>query len=107
LIFIETPQFCAWRERNLDDRALQALQMRLIADPDSGDLIRGAHGLRKLRIPLQSRGKRGGGRVIYYWWSSEHRCYLLYGYAKNVQSDLTAEQLKRLARAMTEETKNG
>lgn len=107
MVFIETPQFFAWRERNLDDRALLALQIRLIADPDSGDLIRGTHGLRKVRIPLPGRGKRGGGRVIYYWWAKEERCYLLYGYAKNVQSDLTAEQLRCLARAMTEELKDG
>jgi hypothetical protein len=60
-----------------------------------------------VRIPLQGRGKRGGGRVIYYWWAREGRCYLLYGYAKNVQPDLTAEQLRRLAQAMTGEIKDG
>ena len=107
MIFIETPQFCAWRERHLDDRTLLALQVRLIADPDAGDLIRGAHGLRKVRVPLQGRGKRGGGRVIYYWWSAEDRCYLLYGYAKSARADVTTAQIKRLARAMTEEMKDG
>jgi hypothetical protein len=45
--------------------------------------------------------------VIYYWWAREGRCYLLYGYAKNVQPDLTAEQLRRLAQAMTGEIKDG
>ena len=107
MIFIETPQFCAWRERNLDDREFQALQIRLIADPRAGDLIRGTHGLRKVRIPLRGRGRRGGGRVIYCWWTREERCYLLYGYAKSEQSDLTAAQLRRLARAMIEEMKDG
>jgi hypothetical protein len=107
LIFIETPRHFASGARNLDDRAFQALQIRLIAIPDCGNLIRGTHGLRKVRISLPGRGRRGGGRVVYYWWAKRQHCYLLYGYAKNVQSDLTPEQLKRLAQAMTEETKDG
>lgn len=38
-------------------------------DPDGGDIIRGAGGLRKIRFPDERRGKgkRCGLRVIYYW----------------------------------------
>lgn len=32
----------------------------LAAAPDAGVLIKGTGGLRKLRIPLAGRGKRGG-----------------------------------------------
>ena len=53
------------------------------------------------------RGKRGGARVIYYWWVRQRHCYLVYAYAKNEQSDLTREQLKQLARIMKEETHDG
>ena len=38
--------------------------------PEAGDLIPDAGGLRKLRFGDERRGKgkRGGLRVIYYWW---------------------------------------
>lgn len=39
----------------------------LAATPDAGVLIKGTGGLRKLRIPLAGRGKRGGARVIYWF----------------------------------------
>ena len=45
--------------------------------------------------------------MIYYWWTRRERCYLVYVYAKNEQSDLTREQLKLLARVMKEETYDG
>lgn len=41
-------------------------------------------------------------RVIYYWAVRQDRILMLLIYAKNVQDDLTAEQLKVL-RAMIEE----
>lgn len=36
------------------------LELALVADPEAGDLIPGAKGLRKIRRPLAGRGKRGG-----------------------------------------------
>jgi putative transcriptional regulator len=65
VIFVETPAFCRWRDENLDDEEFRALQNVLIADPHAGDVIPGARGLRKLRVALEGRGKRGGARVIY------------------------------------------
>jgi hypothetical protein len=100
MIFVESPWFCAWRAANLDDEAYLRVQMVLIERPAAGDVIRGSGGLRKLRVALAGRGKRGGARVIYYWWASKDRCYLLQGYAKNVRGDLTAQQIKRLAAVM-------
>lgn len=107
MVFVESPWFCAWRETYLDDSALNALQGRLQVDPSAGPLIPGASGLRKLRVALPGRGKRGGARVIYYHWVSAGRIYLLYAYAKNVQADLTKDQLKRLVAVMKEEQIDG
>lgn len=47
------------------DENLRDLENILLANPKSGDVIQGTGGLRKIRIPLNSKGKRGGGRVIY------------------------------------------
>ena len=65
-----------------------------------------SRGLRKLRVPLPGRGKRGGARVIYYHWVSKEQCYLLYAYAKNVSANLTSQQLQRLAEVMQAEIRD-
>lgn len=52
---------------------------------------------------MPGRGKRGGARVIYYYWVNHEQCYLVYAYAKNVAADLTKDQLRRLADVMIEE----
>ena len=56
--------------------------------------MRGTGGLRKLRFADERRGKgkRGGLRVIYYWWLGGGQFWLFTLYGKNDASDLTAEQ---------------
>jgi hypothetical protein len=46
------------------------------------------------------RGKRGGLRVIYYWWAAKDRISMLLVYPKNEMDDLTADQLKQLKNQM-------
>jgi mRNA-degrading endonuclease RelE of RelBE toxin-antitoxin system len=65
-------------------------------NPETGKVIPGSGGLRKLRWRGSGRGKRGGIRVIYYWIQQKDRIYLLIAYAKNRQEDLTVDQLKIL-----------
>ncbi len=79
------------------------LELALMADPEAGDLIPGAKGLRKIRRALKGRGKRGGARVIYYHIISDHQILLLYDYAKNQQGDLTPAQTKQLVQLVQEE----
>lgn len=66
----------------------------------NGDVIRGTHGLRKLRWTAQGRGKRGGARIIYYVHASASRVYLIHGYLKSASEDLTPQQLKVLGSLM-------
>lgn len=101
--FVETSVFTASLRRHLDDEAYRALQLALLLRPEQGDLIRGGGGVRKLRWGASGRGKRGGVRVIYYWAVEPPVCYMLYVYAKNEQGDLTAAQVKELARLVREE----
>ncbi len=61
------------------------------------DVIPGAGGLRKVRVPLAGRGKRGGARVI-SCFVGRHGVYLLLAYAKNEQANPTPEQARILAR---------
>jgi len=62
-----------------------------------GDEIPGAGGVRKLRFAAGGRGKRGGARVIYYWYSEDAPIYALLVYAKNVRTDLSSAEKKTVA----------
>ncbi len=67
-------------------------------DPLIGDVIKETGGLRKARIPLEGRGKRGGGRVIYWFHSDQYPAALLWVFAKNEGADLTKDQTAVLAK---------
>ena len=97
MVFVELPIFVRSAAELFSDEDMAELQNSLLRNPAAGDLIPGGRGLRKLRVPLAGRGKRGGARVIYYHWVIEERCYLVYAYAKSVAQDLTRDQLRRLA----------
>src|SRR3546814_6674554 len=76
-LFVELPPFERYREQYMDDATFSAFQADLIKNPEAGDVIAGTGGLRKVRHgdPRRGKGKRGGLRIIYYWWlgrSEEH-----------------------------------
>lgn len=71
-------------------------------DPLAGDVVVGTGGLRKLRFTDGRRqmGKRGGLRVIYYWWLPGAQFWLFTVYGKDVQDDMDATQKKLLAKLL-------
>jgi hypothetical protein len=77
----------------------------LLLRPEQGALIQGGRGLRKIRWTQRSKGKRGGARVIYNWYRDDGVLFMLYVYSKSDQGDLTATQVKNLARLVREEFK--
>jgi hypothetical protein len=81
------------------------LQQALAANPDAGDLIPGAGGVRKLRWPdaRRGKGKRGGLRVIYYCFLSDEEIWLLTLYGKDEASDLSKDEKAQLKRALEAE----
>jgi len=97
-IFIELPAFERYRSDYLDDDAFLALQNLLMKHPEAGDPIQGAGGLRKLRFgdARRGKGKRGGLRVIYYWWVTGLQFWLFTLYDKDEMADLTPQQCKTL-----------
>lgn len=103
--FVETPIFTASLRRHLGDEAYRTLQLSLLLRPTQGAIIQGGAGLRKLRWSAEGRGKRGGVRLIYYWEPASQTFYMLYFYAKNEQGDVTAVQIKDLAKLVREEFK--
>jgi hypothetical protein len=65
--------------------------------PDVGLVIRGTGGLRKVRIALPGRGKRGGARLIYLYIQIHSVIYLVAVFSKTEQNDLTSADYRVLA----------
>lgn len=93
--FKEVPMFTRkWKELGLTDENLRDLQNILLENPKAGDAIQGTGGIRKIRIPIDNKGKRGGGRVIYVDIELKETIYFINVYAKNEKDDLTDEEKK-------------
>jgi len=88
----ETAIYLSRPEELMSEKEREAVVELLAASPEIGDLIPGTGGLRKVRVPLAGRGKRGGARVIYYYYDVTLTIYLLLVYAKNERDDLSSAQ---------------
>ncbi|MBI2960406.1 MAG: toxin [Betaproteobacteria bacterium] len=97
-VFVELPAFERHRPEYLDDEGFSALQRELMLNPAAGEVIEGTGGLRKMRFADKRRGKgkRGGLRVVYYWWNAGMQFWLYTLYDKDEMADLTPQQRKTL-----------
>jgi len=97
-LFIELPAFSRHRSDYINDEAFRALQNMLMRGPCAGDMIEGTGGLRKLRFADVGRGKgkRGGLRIIYFWWEAGKQFWLFTIYNKDEMTDLSAQEKKAL-----------
>lgn len=107
MVLIETSVFTKRVQTLLDEEEYRLLQLELIQRPTVGSVIPGTGGLRKLRWGTRGGGKRGGGRVIYYWIGERDTILLLLIYGKGQQDKLTAKQRKTLRQFVEEELKHG
>ncbi len=107
MVFIEAPAFTRHVDEYLDDDRYRALQGALAANPDLGDLMPGTGGFRKLRWadPRRSKGRRGGLRIIYFYFESDQQIWLMTLYGKDEASDLTPKEKKVLKAAINLEVR--
>ncbi len=93
---LQLPKFKAEATELIGTDGIDALAVYLISRPDAGDVIPGAGGARKLRWAAKGKGKRGGARIIYVYLVIAARVFLIRCYAKNVKTDLIADEQKEL-----------
>jgi hypothetical protein len=105
--FMELPSFERNRKHYLDDDGFREMQDAMMMDPVAGDVIKGAGGLRKLRWldKRRSKGKRGGLRVIYYYWLGGHEFWLFTIFDKDEMTDLSPQERKALEALLRNELK--
>lgn len=68
----------------------------IAAYPDSGDVIPGSGGVRKVRWSRKGTGKSGGVRVIYFNRLANEEIWLLLIYAKSARENIPAHILKAI-----------
>ena len=90
-----------WSRLGLGDDELRALQLRLMFDPEAGDVISGTGGMRKVRWAIRpGQGKRGGGRVCYALFRRHGIIYLVLVYAKADQANIAPAKKPEIAREL-------
>lgn len=103
--FIEAPAFTRYISEYLDDDEFRQLQSQLANNPELGDRMPGTGGLRKLRWadPRRGKGRRGGLRIIYYYFLADPQIWLMTLYDKDESSDLTQKLKKEFKSAIDSE----
>ncbi len=93
----------------MNDADLLNLQIMLLKNPQSGPVMEGTGGIRKVRFPLENKGKSGSVRVCYTDFEEYEVTYLITAFTKNDQENLSAEEktvLKKLVKALKNEAAN-
>ena len=80
----------------LSEETLEQLRSDLQANPEAGDMVPGAGGVRKIRVRSKGRGKSGGARVIYFYAQSRTSILLLFAFGKSNASDLSPSGKKQM-----------
>ena len=97
---VETPTYLAAARGvlSVEDRA--RIVNVVAENPAVGVALGG--GVRKIRIPLPGRGKRGGARVVFLFAGEDIPVFLLTVFAKNEKANLSAGDRTALIAAAKE-----
>lgn len=97
ITIVELASFARDTINELTEDERDELKNFLGANPESGAVIPGTGGVRKLRWAASGRGKRGGGRVIYYFHDRDMPLFLFKFFVKASKADLTGQEKKDLS----------
>ena len=96
MIFTESASFARRVFGILTEKELIELENRLIDSPDAGDRIPGSRGLRKIRVASGGKGRRGGSRVIYYWYVEPEKIQFCRIYEKSSRANPSKAELQQI-----------
>jgi hypothetical protein len=95
---VELPEFLKRSSNLLKDDEKASIINYLAFHPQSGDLMQGTGGIRKLRWPARGKGKSGGVRVIYYYHDGFMPLFLLTIFGKGEKANLSKAERNELAK---------
>lgn len=98
--FIEATTFTKYVYDYLTEEEYIGLQSFLLQNPESGKVVRGSGGVRKVRWAMAGRGKSGGARVIYYFKKQDDEIWLLTIYGKSEIESIPAHILRQIAKEL-------
>ena len=97
--FIETTTFFTkYLYDYLSEDEYLGLQNFLLQYPQSGKIVCGSGGIRKICWSISGKGKSGGVRVIYYFKKSNDEIWLLTIYSKNEVASISTHILRQIAK---------
>jgi mRNA-degrading endonuclease RelE of RelBE toxin-antitoxin system len=96
--FIKATAFTKYLYYYLSEEEYLGLQSFLLQYPESGKIVRGTGGVRKVRWAMSGKGKSGGVRVIYYFKRQDDEIWLLTIYSKNEVENIPAHVLRQIAK---------
>ncbi len=89
------------RKNNLRTE-VSKLYERLAVRPETGTVIPGGGGLRKVRMGGAGREKSGGFRVVYVLVVNHAAALVVDGYSKAEKEDLTPDELAKFAKTVAD-----
>lgn len=93
----ELSNFTEIIQRIASDEELYNLQFEIMKNPVKGKVVKGTNGAIKIRMALGNKGKRSGGRVIYYWQDINNCIWMLTAFLKKEKSDLTCKEKNEIS----------
>ena len=93
---VETPTFVAMADKLWSEDERTDFLLWLAANPETGDVIPGSGGCRKVRWSRSGAGKRSGVRVIYFSRLQAGEIWLLLLYPKSVRDTIPSNILKEI-----------
>lgn len=95
----------AWKALRLDDGALRALEISIMADPTTAPVEPDTGGLRKLRFApaIWGTGKRGAARIYYVYFAEKGLVLLVHAYRKTREEALSKQE-RHAIRKLIDET---
>ncbi|MGA2202173.1 MAG: type II toxin-antitoxin system RelE/ParE family toxin [Terriglobales bacterium] len=99
---VETPSYIALAAKLFSEREREDIVTLIAENPQCGDVMAGTGGFRKVRVPRQGMGKRGGARVVYIWRNDKFPVFLITVFPKNTKANLTKAERNALKKRADE-----
>jgi hypothetical protein len=98
ITIVELPEYIKRAGQLLDENERNNLIYFLATHPKTGLIMQGTRGIRKLRWARKGKGKRGGVRVVYFFYNEDMPLFLLTIFGKGEKENLSKTEQVELSK---------